>query len=224
MSQAAGMPWVNISQAGAVTAASNACSGCHLITEAEWLTIAHNVVNVDNNWSGGSVGSGYMYRGHNDFSPNGALEASTNDNDGYFGTGNTGDDQRRTLQLSNGEIVWDLAGNVYDWTTGQTSGGQPGDAGSNYYTWYDWHGEYGPELAGSLPSPNPYPNFGTPAAINWTYQHGIGDLLSNPMDTSLRGYMRGGWWYVGVNAGVLMLSLEVDPTATDAAIGFRIAK
>src|SRR5690606_8079332 len=57
ISQAAGAPWVEIAQVTATTVASNACDGCHLITEAEWLTIAHNVLSVDSNWSGDSVGS-----------------------------------------------------------------------------------------------------------------------------------------------------------------------
>src|SRR5690606_1541964 len=54
-SQASGQPWTGISQTDAITTASVACTGCRLINEAEWLTIAHNVVNVASNWSGGTV-------------------------------------------------------------------------------------------------------------------------------------------------------------------------
>ena len=36
---------------------------------AEWMTLAANVLSVPSNWSGGSVGSGYIYSGHNDNDP-----------------------------------------------------------------------------------------------------------------------------------------------------------
>src|SRR5690606_16004219 len=103
-----------------------ACTGCHLITEAEWMTIAANVLSVPSNWNGGTVGSSYFFIGHSDNSPSSALIASNFDSDGYEGTGNYagdttvlagvyGNSQRRTLVLNNGEVIWDLAGNVYEW-------------------------------------------------------------------------------------------------------------
>ena len=224
-SQAAEYPWVSISQTDAMTTSSAACSGCHLISEAEWLTIAHNVLGVDSNWSGGTVGSGYIYSGHNDNNPANALAADTNDTNGYYGTSNvTPSNQRRTLTLTNGEVIWDMVGNVYDWTAGQTSGGQPGASG---YTWRQWNTIAG---TGSL-SPNPHPNYGTPAASDWTTGHGIGRVLSSSTDTSLRGFLRGGSWSHGSIAGVLTLSLYNSPGGTGSspgdtpgAVGFRVAR
>ena len=216
-SQAAGSPWVSISQTSAITAASDACSGCHLITEAEWLTVAHNVLNVGSNWSGGSVGSGYIYGGHNDNAPANALAASS-DGDGYSGTGNTsGSNQLRTLTLSNGEVIWDLAGNVWEWTAGQTSGGQPGAAG---YAWREWNAVEG---TGSL-SPNPFPSFGTAAASGWTGTNGIGRLYSDSVQTAARGFRRGGNWNNGSHAGVFTLNLSNAPSSAGANIGFRAAR
>ncbi len=55
-SQAVGTPWVSISQTDAI-AASTAAGG-HLLTDAEWMTIAADVLSVKYNWSGGEVGSG----------------------------------------------------------------------------------------------------------------------------------------------------------------------
>lgn len=55
-SQASGVPWNSISQASAVSTSAAACTGCHLITEAEWMTIAQNVLSVSSNWGEGSVG------------------------------------------------------------------------------------------------------------------------------------------------------------------------
>ena len=215
-SQAASTPWVSISQTDAITTSSAACSGCHLISEAEYLTIAHNVLSVASNWSGGTVGSGYIYSGHNDNSA-GALAASS-DSDGYAGTGNVSpSNQRRTLTLTNGEVIWDMAGNVHDWTAGQTSGGQPGASG---YAWREWNTVAG---TGSL-SPNPHPSYGTPAASNWTSSHGIGQVYSNSTDTGLRAFPRGGAWGYGSGVGVLTLNLDSSPSYAGGNSGFRVAR
>jgi len=93
-------------------------AGKGLISEEQWLSIAHNVVNVAANWTGGEVGNGMVYRGNCDA---GFREASWDDTEGYYGTGHSPEDgvgngaeNRRTLVLSNGEVIWDLAGNMYE--------------------------------------------------------------------------------------------------------------
>ena len=64
VSTAAGLPWVSISQNTALIKSQAACTGCHLITEAEWMTLAQNVLGVASNWDNGSgthaVGTGYI--------------------------------------------------------------------------------------------------------------------------------------------------------------------
>lgn len=133
------MAWVSISQASAISTALAACSGCHLISEAEWLTITQNVLSVSSNWSDGSVGSGFIYSGHNDNAPANALAADTNDANSYSGTGNSSpSNQRRTLTLTNDEVIWDLAGNVYERTAGTSTTGQPGITGETGYAWKEW--------------------------------------------------------------------------------------
>jgi hypothetical protein len=47
--QAAGTPWASISQTEAISTAGAACAGCHLIIEAEWMTIAADVLSVKYN-------------------------------------------------------------------------------------------------------------------------------------------------------------------------------
>lgn len=215
-SRASGMPWVDISQTEAMTAASDSCGTCRLISESEWLTIAHNTANIPTNWSGGSVGSGYMYNGHNDNSPSWALEASNDDTNGYFGTGNiNGASQRRTLTLNNGEVIWDFAGNAWEWTTGRVSGGKPGNGG---IAWRDWNTIQG---TGNL-SPSPFPVFSTSGASSWTRSNGIGGAYSDAADGSVRGFIRGGRWNAGDNAGVFSLALNNSPEATNASFGFRV--
>jgi len=92
-----------------------------MLSNPEWMTIARDVEQVDENWSSGTKGVGVLARGHSDNLPNYALEASADDNDPYYLTGNSSADlpnygweQRRTHILSNGEKVWDMSGNLYD--------------------------------------------------------------------------------------------------------------
>ena len=224
ISTATGSPWVNISQTTAITNSANvaSCTGCHLITEAEWMTIAQNVLSVPSNWSSGVVGTGYIYSGHNDNVPANVLVASTDDNDGYFGTGNstaTGPTQKRTLTLSNGEVIWDMAGNVWEWTSGQATGGQPGITGAGY-AWRDWTAITN---AGTL-AINPAPSAtGLAGASTWNNSNGMGQVYSSADEMGLRGIVRGGY-FGGFNRGsVTSLYLGSIPGVTYANYGFRVA-
>lgn len=222
-SQASGAPWVNINQANAILKASSACESCRLINEAEWLTIAHSVVNVNNNWSTGTVGSGFIYSGHTNANPDSALAASEDDSDGLYGyTGGTGtltsSNNRRTLTLSNGEIIWDFAGNVWEWTSSQVSGAgsRPGGEGG---AWREWNAV---STIGTLPV-NPFPSFNAPAAASWTHSQGIGRLYSDSSDTSTSGFLRGGDWNSdGLNTGIFTLRLNYPPSSAFHDVGFRI--
>lgn len=220
VSQAAGTPWVSITQTNAAIYSENVagCTGCHLITEAEWLTIAANVMSVASNWSGGVVGSGSLFRGHTDSAPTSSLAAST-DNDGYSGTGQTAGEQRRTLTLTNSEVIWDFAGNVWEWTSGTTEGvgNQPGAAG---YAWREWNAL---ATAGSI-SPNPFPSYANPDANGWTGSQNIGQIYSNSTEGVVRGFRRGGVWTAGSYSGVFTLTLALSPSDANSSIGFRVAR
>lgn len=112
VSSAEGYPVARIEQADARTACE--AVGSRLMNNREWMTIAPNVESVSSNWTGGTVGGGGFFRGHTDNSPGVALEAGS-DSDGYIFTGQTAPSiERRTLTLSNGEVIWDLSGNVME--------------------------------------------------------------------------------------------------------------
>ena len=226
-SRATGTPWTSISQANAIAESETVCEGCHLITEAEWMTIAANVLSVDSNWSGGEVGDGYIYNGHVNRNPDYSLAASADDSNGMFGMNSGFGDgpqfnNRRTLELSNGEVIWDFAGNVSEWTNATiTRGEQPVLTG---------YGEWS-----SVANFNGFSELSRPSAISgtsglsdittWTSAKGIGQLYSSYAsgNSSVHGFIRSGAFGGSVNrSGVLYLMLIVSNAYSD--VGFRVAK
>jgi hypothetical protein len=210
ISQASGTPWVNISQTTAIANSPNVagCTGCHLITEAEYMTVAQNVLSVASNWSGAAVGSGYIPRGNSNSS---AAMDGTTDLTGV---------NKRTLTLTNGQVIWDLAGNVWEWTAGTVAGGQPGISGASW-NWREW-----PNVTtnGSLVV-NPFPSgTGLSGASTWNSTQDIGQIYSNSDDSGLYGFFRGGAWTYGGYAGVLTLNLSYGPGNTNNSVGFRVSR
>jgi len=230
-SRASGTPWVNISQTNAIAESAALGDGAHLITETEWMTLAADVLSVKYNWSGGAVGSGFIYSGHNDNAPANSLAASLDDEDGYIGTGNQSpSNQRRTLYLKSGDVIWDIAGNVYDWTSGTMTGSQPGLSGDDAtlatYAWKQWNNS-GMNWGSAFPTTSrPSTLAGVPelSDINsWASAQGIGQLYSNQYQTAARAFRRGGYWSHSSLAGVLALGLHNTSSSLYAYVGFRAA-
>ncbi len=234
-SQAIGTPWTSITQSAAITAA--AAIGGHLITEAEWMTIAADTLSVKYNWTGragGTVGSGAMYTGHNDNSPAAALAASIEDDDGYFGTGNSassGAEQGRTLYLTSGDVIWDFSGNVYEWT--QQAIGVPtlaisnvGISGDSGFVWRDYTNSslsFGTVATSSRPSAiSSLP--GLDSISPWNSIRGVGRIFANYADVGTRAFIRGGGWATSVSAGVLNLHVGFLPSNSSANVGFRVVR
>lgn len=123
-------PWSNTSFQTARAKCSSLGPDFHLITNPEWMTIAINIENSPANWTGSAVGSGHLPTGHSDGSPNLYLPASSNDIFGCFQTNNgnclmpasSDSFQKRTFLLSNGETIWDMAGNINSWVSPNLAG------------------------------------------------------------------------------------------------------
>lgn len=224
-SQASDPPWVSVSQTDAMSAATAA--GGHLITEAEWMTIAADILSVKYNWSGGAVGSGYVLQGHVNNGPASPLAASDDNFDWNYGInggsgGASGTNSSRVLWLKSGEGIWDISGNVWEWTSATITGAQPGTSG---YVWREY-----PAISswGALPTMSrPSALSGEPGLLNigtWDSSKGVGQIYSSSSETGTRGLMRGGHWFYMTSAGVLSLNLANTQGYTNSAVGFRVTR
>jgi len=164
VSVASGYPIANISQTNSITRCSAVTVGggaAHLITNNEWMTIARNAEAQTANWSLGAVGSGYLFAGHNDNAPALAVVASTTDTGNNRcaytdtagtteapsscptntanNTSGTAGNQVRVFSLSNSQPIWDIAGNVWEWTNDTiTETNQPDVAGQSGFAWREF--------------------------------------------------------------------------------------
>lgn len=133
-------PWASISRDNAITYSKNVenCKDCHLIKDKEWATIVENILKVNGNFYG--VDKNKLFVGHSDNSPNYSL-AINYKTDPYDGTGNNADSnpaQKRTFTLTNGETIWDFAGNLYEMIEEVIPGNgtsYPSVATTTYYSW-----------------------------------------------------------------------------------------
>lgn len=203
----------NISQ----TSAASYCTtiGAHLITNNEWQTIAWNEENQAANWSGGTVGSGNMGRGNSDNSV--AEPASPSDGATDYLTGYADFTHRRTSTLSNGSVVWDMGGNVWQWTNDTIIGtnepyASAGGFISNEFTAITHWGTMAQQTFG-------------PANSAWNTTQAIGQIYSEgQVDATAYGFLRGGSWAAGSQGGVENLDIDSIPGFFIFRVGFRCAR
>ncbi len=204
------LPWISISRNKAIAACNslNAINGTtkySLITNAQWQTIARNIEAGSQNWSGRYVGGGMLNRGHSDSVPSNLIPASSNDSDSYIGTNNTSADatgsgweQKRTHKLSTGEIIWDFAGNAWEWVLGD-------------FTTKPNSGEFSTIFDSTLRK-----QF-APLNASYGFNQGVGKVYN----VSTSAAIRGGGFGSGIVAGVYGLSFELGALGKDIATGFR---
>lgn len=112
---AEGAPWVRINFEEAKAACDNA--GFQLITELQWLAIAHDAAAQACNWTKGEVGAGKLFRSIRKGNVSHAQPGNVEPEDKK---------ERRWLTLSNGERICDLNGNVFQWVFDNVQGDEKG--------------------------------------------------------------------------------------------------
>ena len=125
-----GTPWNQIDAVQARARCQALGPGYDLMANREWMTIARDAERVGANWSGGAPGAGRIVEGTTDGSPAGGV---SDPNDPWSDSGNSAADppgmgweQRRTLVLGTGEVIWDLPGNMQEWVDWRLGGALDG--------------------------------------------------------------------------------------------------
>ena len=221
ISQASGNPYVSLtigaSQAKCtdLNALNEVSDKFDLISNPEWMTIVRNAEGIGANWEAGIPGSGAMFRGHSDGSPSSALAAAL-DNDPYTGTGNdstqvmnSGKEQKRTLTLSNGEVIWDLSGNVWEWVDWSLDSGlQESTKTCAGGSWIELPNVTCGELSQYQYMPN---------LTNLTSTNGVGLFYGGGGGAAIRG----GRWDSNTGSGAFGLFLNNSRFNSNMGIGFR---
>ena len=231
-SQGATLPWSSLTQYQARANCSALGSNYHLITDNEWLTIAKNVESYSLNWNSSLVGSGFMFSGHNDNSPATSLTV-TNESDYYNGTVNSnssGQNQKRVLILTNSEVIWDISGNVWEWTNDtilSSSRYQGGDQQWMSYSSDDGTGKVALNISSlKLPNNGWYANQGMGRYHDgWSLGGAYNGINESPdfcigYCSPTTAFLRGGGWNRGADAGAFALHLGNAPSNN---YGFRCA-
>ena len=221
---AADLPWSDIYSTTAKTNCqllSTEDIACDLISNPQWMAIARSIETTAANWSGGEVGQGVLNRGHSDNDPATHL-AITDPSDPWSDTNNDESDwtQKRTHTLNNGGVLWDLAGNLYEWVD-WTTGGDVLSRGPNSCNLEstDLFDVDCPAL-----SPNDYlplnPAGISPLAYN-AVNYNLGRFFGN---ISGQGYVaRGEGYNKGIKAGIYALSFDNNTNTHGPTGGFRCA-
>ena len=227
-STAANTPWNDIEQYDARTECASLGKGYHLLTNDEWMTIAANVTNVGSNWSGGVVGAGNLFRGHSDNDPASPCAADSDDSKAYVetdctaqaagGTEGSESTQRRTMTLSNGEVIWDLAGNLREWVDYFNDEEKPTPNDTTYRDYTDVTGTATLPLSDLIPT-NAVKSFWVDS---WDKNQGVGQARTGA-DSGGGGLTRGGGYSGGDRNGIFRMRIDQVSSASPVTLGFRCA-
>jgi hypothetical protein len=188
------------------------------------MTMARNLEGQLSNWTTGTaastaIGTGGLYRGHSDWNPSDFLGAST-DNDPYNSTGNSGfSAEKRTHFLSNGEVVWDLSGNVAEWTNNTITGSNKPKNSSGDPSFQDWQEWSSVNNLGSLSY-----DLLKPSNSSWNNSNNVGSYIASDLTGGTSVFARGSSvqniLYSG-GGGVFSLNLQYDSQSGVGDTGFR---
>ncbi|MDD4409905.1 MAG: hypothetical protein PHW52_04630, partial [Candidatus Pacebacteria bacterium] len=222
-SRTSGTPWVNINQTQAIAECAALGSGYHLITNAERTSLARNIAIQASNWSTGTAGSGTLSRGYSASNTNASdgftnTVASPNTGIGYeYNTGaNTVGPSgvfalKRTHKLSNGQTIWDLAGNVWELNSGTCTQGA-GVGNWHNSAWLEWNDTNLTDYELGMAGPSPL----------YTSTQNAGRYYG--CTATGNGMSRGSDWGSGLYVGIFALNLSDSPSNFNIYIGFRCAR
>lgn len=223
-SSASGTPITNLTKSSAISFCQQLGAGYDLISNAQWQTIARNLASVNENWVTGSVGATGMFRGHSDNSP-ASLLAVSDENDGYDGTSNnsgqsqgSGLEQKRSHKLTNGEIIWDFAGNALEFVKDSNNTVYGSDVKISQIT-MSTHTNVGSLDDGELRSAKS--QFGPKLDHTSLGAAEFGGLGGSVLNASAGAVLRGGAFGNGTDSGVFYVSLFFSNSVSDGTIGFR---
>ncbi len=226
VSKASTTPLRNVNQFEAIELCKTLGSNYHLITNAEWMTIARNLEQVSSNWANGVIGStiasgGGLKRGNVGMVDSASYNAVTDPEDG------TGRDTKALLNFSNGEGIWDFSGNVHEWlsdsmdcSAGYPCLNMPYDATPAseiiYLQNLNTYGSLGYDLI--MPSNSTWHSLDGIGRIYTGYNFSwMGDSLWNRTHS----FYRGGYYLSGSTAGIFSLTLNYGPSWACVDVGFR---
>ena len=214
-----------------------------LISNDEWQTLARNIELVPSNWSENVVGgvstgnggtnSNAINHGHGDLTPDEPLVADPDGSKACIGTGqevNPGVDdsctggwniEKRTHTLSNGEVIWDLAGNVWEWVKDDNTNNYGATTyisqitSASHPTLYSLSGGTTTTARMAKDQFCPINNYTSLSAGT------RGGLGNGYLAFSAGAVHRGGFWSNASNAGIFAVTLVAASTYAFRGIGFR---
>ncbi len=200
--------WVNIPRTDSTKPidAERACAanGDHLITNAEWMTVARNIEANPDNWSGHEVGNGVLSRG-NSASQAALLPLADLPESNQFVAGNSNDwTHTRTHKISTPEgvgIIWDFAGNLWQWIADDLQTGRENE-------WKEFNNPIITAALRLLYGPA-NPQFSSAQNMGKIYLWDAGAAL------------RGGSWISETGAGVFAANLYGTPVSVSPNVSFR---
>lgn len=219
VSKASDSPWGNLTVGESAASCASLGAKFSLISNEEWMTIARNIESNPINWSEGSVGQGFLNRGHSNDSFTGPCDSLIPILGADCSTSGSGHEQKRTHTLTNGSVIWDLAGNVSEWVNWTVLASEKAYASSDSGTVYAWR-ELTLINSNILNTSKMRPESWRSENPALSSAQNIGRYYSGAGAFEAAG-VRGGRWENHISAGIYSLDLDYDLTDYYLGIGFR---